>query len=143
MARIDRARLDAADIKFVTEIPPRYTDLDPQKHVNNAAVAAIIQESRLRFQTAARVPELLAGRRILVAAVSIEYAGETLFPDPIEIAVGILKLGETSVTLGHRGRQGGRATFYAQTVLVCCNSEGEPTAVPPAMREVYEGLRIA
>jgi acyl-CoA thioester hydrolase len=141
MARIDRARLDAAEFKFVTEVPPRYTDLDPQKHVNNAALAAILQESRLRFQTAARVPQLLEGRRILVAAVSIEYAGETLFPDPIEIGVGILTLGRTSVTLGHRGRQGGRATFYAETVLVCMGKD-EPTPIPAGMREVYEGLLI-
>ena len=37
MARLDRARLDAARFACSIELPTRYADLDPQRHVSNAA----------------------------------------------------------------------------------------------------------
>lgn len=141
MARLDRQRLDAADFRISTEVQTRYVDLDTQGHVNNAAAAVFLQEARGRFDHALGVDLLGAGLRPIIAALSIEYAAEMSFPEPIEVLTGVLHLGRSSLTLGHVARQGGRTTLYAETVLVLTDAQG-PIPMPDAVRAAYQRARI-
>lgn len=141
MARIDRKRLDDGAFPILAKIPMRFTDLDVQGHVNNAASAVILQEARVAFNKAAGLVSRLEGLRPVVAALSIEYADEMYPPEPIEVRTGVLAIGRTSVTIGQVARQGGRATLYAETVLVLIDTAG-PAAISGSIREAYEGLLI-
>lgn len=141
MARIDRKRLDEAVFPVITTIQTRYDDIDAQGHVNNAAAAVLLQEGRVGLNRAARLLELRGDLRPVVAALSIEYAGEMHHPEPIEISSGVLAIGRSSVTIGQLARQGGRPTLYAETVLVMTGTDG-PAAMPEPMRAAYESVLI-
>jgi acyl-CoA thioester hydrolase len=137
MPRLDRARLDAADLRVVTQIPTRYDDLDSLGHVNNAAAAVILQEARVAFHAAVGFVSLPGGLHSIVAALSIEYAGEMHFPEPVEVRSGILQLGRTSYVIGQVAYQGGRPALYAESVMVLTDANG-PAPIPDAMRAAYE-----
>ena len=143
MARLDRALLDAAIFPVNAEVPVRFADTDLQWHVNNVAAAGILQEARVLFNRhAGLVEHLRNGARMMVAAISIEYAGEMLFPGMIEVGTGVRRLGHSSYTLAQVARQDGRATLYAETILVLADSGG-PIAVPSALRGELERLGIS
>ena len=141
MARIDRERLDAAVFPLVAAMQTRFDDIDAQGHVNNAAAAVILQEARLALNRAAGLAEVRAAVRPVVVALSIEYAAEMHYPEPIEVMSGVLQVGRTSVTIGQLARQNDRAALYAETVLVLLGPDGA-AEIPPALRAAYEGLLI-
>lgn len=141
MARLDRARLDAADFPVTCEVATRYTDLDPQGHVNNSAVAVILQEARGKMEEAAGTLEYFREHKSVVVSLSIEYAAELFFPDPVVVSTGVLHLGRTSLTMGQVARQRGRTAAYAEIVLVFADENG-PKPIPEEMRAGYERMRI-
>lgn len=141
MARIDRRRLDGAAFPVTLALQTRFDDVDVQGHVNNVAAAVFLQEARVNLNARARLADLAGGARPVVAAISIEYAGEMHHPEPIEIDSGVLALGRTSVTIGQRARQGGRTTLYAETVLVMAGENGA-AAIPDPLRAAYESLML-
>ena len=141
MARIDRQRLDAALFPVSVEVQTRFDDLDTQGHINNAAATVILQEGRVMFNRAAGLSGMMGGLRTMVAAVTIEYAAEMHFPDPVEIGCGLLAVGRTSFTIGQRARQKGVSAIYAQAVMVFADAHG-PAAIPHDLRAAFERLRI-
>lgn len=142
MVRIDRARLDAAREPVLFETPVRFDDLDVQGHVNNAAAVVLLQEARVDFNRATRLFELTGPLRVLVAALSVEYAGEMRHPGIVSIATGVLAIGRTSVTVGQVARQEGRPCLYAEGVMVMADASG-PAAIPDTLRALYERHLIA
>src|SRR4051812_45343941 len=100
MLRIDRARLTNGVFPFSCELPTRFTDLDVQGHVNNVAMAGIVQEGRARFSYAQDFAGFMKGRSLAVVSLTIEFAAEAKYPDPVELSVGVLDVGRTSYRLG-------------------------------------------
>lgn len=141
MARIDRGRLDGAAFPMTMTVPTRFSDVDVQGHVNNAAAAVLLQEARTGLNRQAGFSDLRAGLRPVVAALTIEYAGEMHHPGPVEISTGVLQIGRSSIVVGQLGRQDGRPTLYAETVLVITNGEG-PTPIPNDLRAGYQRMMI-
>lgn len=141
MARIDRRRLDGAAFPTTMTVATRFSDVDPQGHINNAAAAVLLQEARADLNRSAGVSELREGLRPVVASLTIEYAGEMHHPAPVEIATGVLSIGRTSLVIGQLGRQGGRPALYAETVLVMLDGQG-PAPIPDALRAAYARATI-
>jgi acyl-CoA thioester hydrolase len=121
------------------EILTRFSDIDPQHHINNVAVAEFYQESRLGFHRAlnAMYWERPHGSRTLVARHEMDYLAEIAYPGRVIVGVGLLKVGNTSYTLGSGMFQNDACVGIASTVLVHANAQG-PAALPSAMREVLE-----
>jgi acyl-CoA thioester hydrolase len=142
MTRIDRARLERARFSCVYEGQTRFDDLDVQGHVNNAAAVVLLQEARVRLNGEVGLRDGLDGLRVLVVALAVEYAGEMRHPAIVEIGTGVLAIGRSSITLGQLARQEGRATLYAEAVIVVADGEG-PTAIPDGLREAYARHMIA
>lgn len=141
MARIDRRRLDGAAFPTTMTVATRFSDVDAQGHINNAAAAVLLQEARAGLNRSAGYSELREGLRPVVASLTIEYAEEMHHPAPVEIETGVLSVGRSSLVVGQVGRQGDRITLYAETVLVMTNSQG-PTAIPDSLRAAYERVMI-
>lgn len=141
MARIDRQRLDGAAFPTTMTVATRFSDMDTLGHINNAAAAVLLQEARAGMNRQAGYSELREGLRPVVASLTIEYAGEMHHPEPVEIATGVLSVGRTSVVVGQVGRQGGRPTLYAETVIVMTDGK-EPTPIPDSLRAAYERVKI-
>ena len=138
--RIDRARLQPEAFSYRCEIATRFSDLDVLSHVNNVAASAILQEGRNRFIHTCELYQL-AYRVLVVASTLIEYADDLLHPEPIEVAVGVLDIGRTSLRLAQIARQQGRIGIYAEIVLVARDEQGA-TPLPDAWRARLETMRI-
>ena len=78
---------------------------------------------------------------MMVAALSVEYAGENYHPGLVTVSTGVLAVGRTSFTLGQVARQNGRSTLYAQAVMVLADANG-PAPIPDILRTAYERFLI-
>jgi acyl-CoA thioester hydrolase len=136
MPKPDPALLDPARYPFSCAIAPRFSDLDFQHHVNNVALADILQEGRVRFHQACTYDEALdeCGMQAMAVSLSVEFLGEARHPDPLDNHLAVAAAGRTSHTIAHLVTQGGAPVAYAQAVLVCMK-DGEPAGNPPAFIE--------
>ena len=141
MARIDRSRLDGAALPMRMTVATRFSDMDVLGHVNNAAAAVLLQEARAGLNREAGYTDVRDGLRPVVASLTIEYAGEMHHPTPVVIETGVLSVGRTSLVVGQIGRQDGRITLYAETVLVMTKGK-RPTPIPDSLRAAYERVLI-
>lgn len=125
------------------EILTRYSDVDPQHHINNVAVAAFYQESRLGFHRALNPShsERPHGSRTLVARHEMDYLSEIEYPGSVLVGVGVARIGSTSYVLASGMFQNERCVGLANTVLVHANAAG-PLAIPAAMRSLLETKRL-
>ena len=75
--RGDPRRRELAAYPFRLDMVPRFGDMDPNRHLNNVAIARFYEEGRVRFHWHVRETHPEAGRfRVLVAHVAIDYLGE-------------------------------------------------------------------
>lgn len=132
MPKPDPALLDPARYPFSCVIAPRFSDLDFHHHVNNAALADILQEGRIRFHHVCAYDVALDsdGINSMAVSLSVEFLGQARYPDALENHLGAVAVGRTSHTLGQLVTQGGDPVAYAQTVLVCM-LDGRPVENPP------------
>lgn len=138
--RIDRSRLQRDAFPFRVEIATRFSDLDVIGHVNNVAAAGILMEGRNRFIHHSRIYEN-AHAQLVVASSLIEYAADLLHPAPIEVSVGVLDIGRSSLRLAQIAAQNGRIGVYAEIVQVTRDANGA-TPIPDAWRALLETMRL-
>ena len=123
-------------------VQTRYHDEDRLGHVNNIAVAAYYDEARSQLMR--RTFELtkgLTGVRIVTADVRVSYMGEVFHPGDVEVASGILRIGNSSWEIGQTMFQNDRCVGVAATVLVQASASGAGTIVPE-LRAALEQLLI-
>lgn len=133
MARPDPALLDTARYPFSCEIEPRFSDLDLNRHINNVAMAGMLEDGRVRFYRAASGDSDFAGLATMVASISIEYLGETHYPETLTVHGAIERLGQSSQQVVQIVTQGGRPVVFARTVIVMVGPDG-PAPLPEDYR---------
>ena len=136
MAKPNAERLDPATYPWSFDIPPRFGDLDPLRHLNNAALARFYEDGRIRFIDAiggrAAIPP---GHGFVVAEVAIQYLVEGRYPDVVTVSSGLLRLGRSSFTMGHALFQSGACIGTSETTLVYVHrKEGGAHPLPDALR---------
>lgn len=129
MAKPDPALLDAARYPFIRTTEPRFGDLDINMHVNNVAMASMLEDVRMHFHGRNGYRDLLAGKATMIASMTIEYLGEASYPDALEIGCAVEHIGRTSHHIVQLVRQNGRPLTFARTVLVAVGSDG-PCPLP-------------
>ncbi|MCT2401286.1 acyl-CoA thioesterase [Novosphingobium mangrovi (ex Huang et al. 2023)] len=129
MAKPDPALLDPARYPFTCTTEPRFGDLDVNMHINNVAMACLLEDARVRFHRACGYRDLLVGKASMVASVAIEYIGEASYPECVQIACAMEHIGRTSHRLVQVVTQGGKPLVFARTVLVTVDPEG-PSPLP-------------
>jgi acyl-CoA thioester hydrolase len=134
MPKPDPALLDPARYPFHCSIETRFADLDVNQHINNVSLVGLLEEGRVRYHRASETNRAMIHAVPMVASLTVEFLGQSFFPDPIEIGVAALHLGRTSYTLGQLVGQHDRTIAYAQSVMVCMNGEG-PVELPSELRE--------
>lgn len=135
MAKPSPELLDPARYPFHCSIETRYRDLDSNLHINNGVMASLFEEGRVRFHRAAAFHNLSAqtDTNIMVVSLGIEFLGESHFPDPLDIHVGIARIGTTSYELVQLAMQQGAAVAFARATLVSV-SRGTPSPICDARR---------
>lgn len=119
MPKPEPARLALATYDYHFEMPPRFGDLDPLRHLNNAALARFYEEGRVRYINQLGLRQALEpGHGFVVGEVTIRYLAEGRWPDVVIVGSAVLQVGRSSFTIA-------QALFQRD----CCIGVGEGTLV--------------
>jgi acyl-CoA thioester hydrolase len=142
MAKVDPALLDLTRYPFHLVITTRFADVDPNRHINNVALAAAFEDARYRFDVSRHFHEAMGDYRVMIAANHIDYVGEATYPEPLDMHVGTFELGRSSWQLACLATQNGRPCAFARATLVAILG-GRPAPLPDAFRAALAAARLA
>jgi acyl-CoA thioester hydrolase len=91
---------DPARFRFETGI--RYSDLDPNEHVNHARYLIYLEEARLAFRRhLENEPGLPPNVTWPIAELTIRYVRSATYPGAIVVELAPIHVGRTAFTLGY------------------------------------------
>ena len=98
----------------------RFADLDPNEHVNNAVYATYFETGRVTLMKDRSRGLVPAGLAWIMVRLDIHFRAELRWPGKIELGLGVIKLGRTSVTFEQAvfSEQTCVASAQAVTVLI-------------------------
>ena len=134
-------QLDPASYPFNHRTETRFADLDLLGHINNVSMAGLFEHGRGMFNHAIEVERRAPGQRWLIVSVAIEYIAEAHFPEPVEIASGILRIGRSSWDIASASFHGGERDATSITTIVLTDANG-PTPLPQELRAEFERLHV-
>ncbi len=115
-------------------VATRYGDMDANAHLNNVAIARLVEEARVRFHwglaDAGADPVGL-----MVAHVAIDYVREARYPEAVDAGLAAIAVGARSYRLAVGLFQEAGAVALADCVMVCRGA-----SVPERLRAVLDGL---
>ena len=119
----------------------RFADVDPNQHLNNVALAAMMEDARVRFNQAIGLNVKMGERRAMVASVGMEYLAQGHFPQPVDAHCGIEQVGRTSWSIAQLLTQQERPVAFARSVIVAI-AEDRPAPVPDDYRELLNAWSL-
>jgi acyl-CoA thioester hydrolase len=120
----------------------RYSDLDPNGHVNNGAINAYFEDGRVRFRNEHLVSigdDILTG--FVLVSFSVRYLAQLHYPGNADIGTRVLHIGGSSYTLGQGLFEGERCVATAEVVTVRIDPETGRSA--PLSDELRQALTRA
>ncbi len=130
------------DALFRMPLSVRWRDLDAFNHVNNSNFLTYLEEARIRWFDSLDEEWVTEETAPLLAAVQVNYRMPIPYPAELVVALHCERLGNTSVTIGHRITSRDGATLYADGHVVMVwveRASGRPTALPDAVRRAAGG----
>lgn len=141
MAKPEPWQLDPASYPFNHRTETRFADMDVLGHINNVAMAGLFEHGRGMFNHAIEVQRRAPGQRWLIVSVNLNYIAEAHFPEPVDVASGILRVGSSSWDIASAAFQGGECKATCITTIVLTDKSG-PTAIPQELREEFSRLHV-
>lgn len=121
----------------------RYGDTDRQGHVNNAVFSTFFETGRAELlynRNNILVPE---GASFVIAAHQMNYLKEVTWPGKVDIGTGILKIGNSSITLFQKLFQHDQCVADAETVIVQVDdATGKSKPLSDEVKEVLSEFLI-
>ena len=96
----------------------RYADTDRQGHVNNANFSSFLETGRVEVLYNTAYPILVDGSSFVIASLKLEFLNEITWPGEVNIGTGVLKIGNSSMTIFQRLFQEDQCVANAETVIV-------------------------
>ena len=96
----------------------RYADLDPNQHVNNAVYASYFETGRVTLMKDRSYGLMPEGVSWMMVRLDMHFRAELRWPGQIEMGLGLVKFGRTSVTFDQVVFCEGRCVASAQSVSV-------------------------
>lgn len=127
-------------VLFRIPLELRWRDLDAFNHVNNANFMTYLEEARIRWFESAGKDWIGDDRIPLLAAVQMNYRLPIPYPAAIFVELLADRMGNTSITLGHRiVDDGGRLYADGHCVLVWIDrASGRPVPLPDGIRAAMQ-----
>lgn len=130
---------------FTKIVTPRFGDADGLRHINNIALVEWFEIGRnpiFRIFTPDLELEYDKWKLILVRT-EFDYVGQMYYGKDVEIRSFILKIGNTSFTIGHEAWQDDELKARGRAVLVHYDFEAEKSRpIPDGIRqELMKHLR--
>ena len=132
---------------FGVTVPVRFSDLDGMGHVNNARYLSYLEEARVAWSSwlgrEHGVDVMSAGA--IVARIEIDYRRPIAYlPEPLEVRIGVTRVGTSSFTLGYTIGQAGECAAEATSVVVSYDYQtARSRAIPSPALAVLRGLLAA
>src|SRR5690606_6473447 len=97
-------RLMSTEPKLLARVPisVRWRDMDSMGHVNNAKYVSYLEEARVRWMLGVEGVSLNDRIVPVVAATNVNYRLPIVWPNDIVVELFVERLGNSSVTIGHR-----------------------------------------
>ena len=106
----------------------RYADTDRQGHVNNANFSTFLETGRVEALYNPEQPILAAGASFVIASLKLDFLNELKWPGQVQIGTGVLKIGNSSITILQRLFQDSQCTANAETVIVQVDDQTKRSA---------------
>ena len=119
-------------------ISVRWRDMDAMGHVNNAKYVSYLEEARVRWMLGVEGVSLSDRIAPVVAATNINYRLPIVWPNDIVVELFVERLGNSSVTIGHRiidQQDEGKLYSDGNVVVVWMDTQtGKRAPLPEAVR---------
>ena len=142
MPRPEAALLDPARYPFTQHTTTRFADVDPNQHLNNVALAAMMEDARVRFNLAIGTAIKIGERRAMVASIGMDYLAQGHFPDPVAVHCAVEGIGRSSWTIIQLLVQNAAPIAFARSVLVAI-ADDRPTPVADDYRALLAQWMLA
>jgi acyl-CoA thioester hydrolase len=129
--------------RFVHPIDVRYADLDPQRHVNNAAVFSYFETARAKYLEHLGLWDGsdFDSIGIIVAETGCRYLAPIAYGRKVEVAAAVTHLGSKSLTMEYLVRDvtSGDSLAAGRAILVAYDyHHATSIPLPAAWREAIE-----
>lgn len=119
----------------------RYSDCDPQGHVNNVVFTTFMETGRCALLAAGFGANWQkAGSFIVIARLELDFVAEIFWPGRVEIGSSVTKLGNSSIQMEQAVFQGDKLVAKAKSVLVHLGTDKRPASLPDDVREKLTSL---
>jgi acyl-CoA thioester hydrolase len=137
-----RALAERARYQFFSRDILRLSDLDHQRHVNNAVHPSLFTNGRYALIHGRLRGCVEATDAFAMVKVTIEYLSEMHFPGEVEVGTLVRRIGNSSLTFGQAIFSNGKCAAVAEAVMVMLDgSTRRPKQLPPAAVAELEKLR--
>ncbi|PWC33646.1 thioesterase family protein [Azospirillum sp. TSO35-2] len=124
-----------ASFRFWWEERVRFADLDALGHVNNNAIGVYFEQTRVALLHDAGGFRDDSPWTVVVARTVVDYKAELLYPNTVRVGARLLRLGNTSLTLGCGIFLGDRCIATQEVVAVIVDKAAHrPTPIPETLR---------
>jgi acyl-CoA thioester hydrolase len=125
---------------LITKVYRRYSDLDPQGHVNNVVFLDYLQEARLRVFTQINYQEISMVGQVMVHQ-SIDFRRPIFYSiEPLTIETWISSVGNTSYHVKYRIlSEAGELAAEAESVMVCFDKD-KAIPIPDTLRSALQSI---
>jgi acyl-CoA thioester hydrolase len=110
----------------------RFADLDPNQHVNNAVYATYFETGRVTLMKDKSYGLMPVGLAWIMVRLDMHFRAELRWPGTIEMGLGVIRFGRTSVTFDQVVFSEGKCVASAQSVSVLID---EVTRKPTPLTE--------
>lgn len=127
-----------APVLFRMPLQLRWRDLDAFDHVNNASFLTFVEEARIRWFASLDQPWITDRVAPLLAAVQMNYRRPIPYPSALAVELACARVGNTSLTIGHRIVDDADGTVFADGHVVMVwidRADGRPVPLPGFLRE--------
>jgi acyl-CoA thioester hydrolase len=136
------ARLDSTprleDFPYRLTDNVRFADLDPNQHVNNAVYATYFETGRVTLMKDRSYGLMPEGVTWIMVRLDIHFRAELRWPGTIEMGLGLVKFGRTSVTFDQVVFSQGKCVASAQSYSVLIDeATRKPKVLTPEIKAKF------
>ncbi|MEM7658632.1 MAG: thioesterase family protein [Bacteroidota bacterium] len=136
--------LSLSDFPQQTYDKLRYSDTDRQGHVNNAVFATFLETGRVELLYLDEMKAVLGEPNFVIASLQLAFRREITWPGTVEIGTGILRIGNSSITLHQQLFQHEQCVSAAESIIVQVNAEsGKSMALSEEAKQVLTTWNVS
>ena len=122
----------------------RYSDLDPNGHVNNGAINAFFEDGRVCFRNDRMLKlgdEILTG--FALVKFTVEYLAPLYFPGSVDVGTVVTRIGGSSFSLGQGIFSDGTCVATAEVITVSFDPKSKHSQkLTPELRAILAGSAL-